>query len=169
MIVVTVQGHGDSGKTRALQLLILKIIKEYFPQDVFIGEKDLYELKSTGKLLNSKGKPKDITVIVEIGDIKIGITTKGDTEECLRKAFEWFEAKDCDIAVCACHLELTQTAKYLRENYDNVTYVSKNKVNGSQEEQERDSEKVCNDIFDELQKILPVFKNTTINTTPEIL
>lgn len=82
--IIALQGKSGTGKTTTLGMLIKKVKKIYnttIKETYRDGQRDLY-------------------AIVEINGKKVGITTRGDTEECLEIDFE--KMGNCQLYVCAC-------------------------------------------------------------------
>ena len=79
--IIALQGKSGTGKTTTLKLLIDKIAS-------------IYPTKTVHK------NNSDIAVIADIDGKTVGITTRGDNEECLAKDFEYMGL--CDLYICAC-------------------------------------------------------------------
>lgn len=89
MKIVSLYGGGGTGKTTTLKSLIGL-------------------LEKNGQLINGKNNVKDSWGVFELfnangKNVKVGITTKGDTVGALEKDFKKMLSYDCDLYVCASH------------------------------------------------------------------
>ena len=153
MIIIGLRGPNNSGKTRALQLLILKIIDTYSLANFFVGEKDLYELKSKGELLTANKTPKDISVIFEINGIKVGVTTMGDDHKDVAEILSQFKSSGCEIAVCACHKWRDKALSNIAHIGNLEGFIEKNRENDPKN-YETASKTKCDEVYDRLNEEL---------------
>ncbi len=109
--LVVLRGFGRKGKTHTLNLLIEKLLR-------------------IGAVLDSKSPlidlSKDRTVVLRLGEKKIGITTLGDNGTVLKTAFEnkkLFSA-NCDLYVCASHTK-GSSAEYCKTHFENILWQDK--------------------------------------------
>lgn len=82
--IFAVRGVGNRGKTTSIKLVYELLQQKYpeaVPNEIFIG--------------------KDISVIMQIGSIKIGIESHGDPNTRLLKRLRLFAEEGCEIIVCA--------------------------------------------------------------------
>lgn len=85
--IFALRSSGNAGKTTSIKLLP-GLLREKYPKCVvtktYFG--DAY---------------RDIKLIIEIGQIKIGIESQGDPNSRLCKTLAEFVAQKCDIIICA--------------------------------------------------------------------
>lgn len=85
MKIIVLNGKANCGKTTVLKKLYVKLVaNELFMQTYF--KKETYF---------------DLSAIFEINGKKIGLTTFGDGEVELKKAFDKFTKENCYLVVCA--------------------------------------------------------------------
>lgn len=85
MKIIVLNGKANCGKTTVLKKLYAKMVVDCrFLQTDF-----------------KKESPFDLSAMFELGTKKIGITTLGDSETELEKAFSVFIKENCDLVVCA--------------------------------------------------------------------
>lgn len=122
--VIVLNGGSDNGKTTTLNLLI----------DMFQIIATSYEIKFAPEEWEDK---KDRWAYFDFYEKRIGICTSGDTKQTIKKNFEYFEEKNCDIAVCASHMwdgsgkAMEKRLKKLDADYDTW---HKTKNNGTAQE-----------------------------------
>jgi hypothetical protein len=83
--LLALRGAANRGKSASLCRLI-EMIRAAYPAATF--EENPYKI--------------DVTLIVIIGDIKIGIETQGDPNSRLAKSLQRFIELKCRVIVCAC-------------------------------------------------------------------
>lgn len=85
--IFALKSSGNSGKTTSIKLLP-GLLQEKYPRCVVVKTYfgDAY---------------RDIKLIIEIGQIKIGIESQGDPNSRLCKTLAEFVAQKCDIIICA--------------------------------------------------------------------
>lgn len=117
-------GFSNVGKSTRLKLLITKIANKKHISSIQIIDKPKY-IKLNKKQILSKRvdirkfisiirkeltnltKPqKDYVLIIQIGKIKIGICTKGDTINIFVKYFEILKKENCSIIIIPCNIRL---------------------------------------------------------------
>ncbi len=95
MKIIALQGKSNVGKTTTLKQMILTILNNNLFQ-----LNDNYDRQT---IIEGCCKPKgDVQCVFENNGIKIGITTRGDTKECLEEDFSK-HFTNCDMVVCAVH------------------------------------------------------------------
>lgn len=101
--IVALYGSANLGKTTTIKM-VLEMLKVEYPsakiQEMFIGV--------------------DITVIIEISHVKIGIESQGDPNSRLFDSLDVFVRVGCDIIVCATRTRgmTVQAVSKLSDNYD---------------------------------------------------
>ena len=86
MKIIAIYGVGDSGKTTAIKRFFNKYVNEDY------GFEDVVD--------QSKENCKDILITAKYGDIKVGVSSQGDSDYFVNKALDAFA--ECDIVICAC-------------------------------------------------------------------
>ena len=85
MKIIVLNGKANCGKTTVLKKLYAKLVgHNQFTQTCFNQESAF-----------------DLSAMFIIGNKKIGITTLGDGESELKRAFDIFIKESCDLVVCA--------------------------------------------------------------------
>lgn len=102
--IIALQGRSGTGKTTTLRMLIEKVKKTY---------------NTTIKEICHDAQ-KDLYAIAEINGKKVGITTRGDTEWCLKIDFE--KMGNCQLYVCACRTK-GDTVKFIEKQAENGLLV----------------------------------------------
>jgi len=114
MEIVTLYGKGNKGKSTALLMLIAKVLKSYDCKEIIPPKNPLTVdgIKSDlhDRTLGGNGAAHDETVKLEINGKLVGITTFGDTEDCIDGKFK--RLADCDIVFCAARSR-GRTLKYI--------------------------------------------------------
>ncbi len=87
---IALQGDSNTGKSITIGLLF-----ELMKQNRFLVIKDKWKKDS-----------KDFFVILKKGDVLIGISSYGDTEQWIKERCGRFVKTGCKIIVCACHNQL---------------------------------------------------------------
>lgn len=85
--IFALKSSGNAGKTTSIKLLP-GLLQEKYPRCVVV--KTYFG-----------GAYRDIKLIIEIGQIKIGIESQGDPNSRLCKTLAEFVAQKCDIIICA--------------------------------------------------------------------
>ncbi len=85
MKIIVLNGKANCGKTSALKKLYAKLVASSIFRQTFFQQEGLY----------------DLSAMFEYGDKKIGITTLGDGETELKRAFDIFIKESCDLVICA--------------------------------------------------------------------
>lgn len=80
MKIIALQGKSNCGKTTTLKLLI----KLFLKNNKFILDSKYVENEIISKCDSNKS---DVKCVFIYGEIKIGITTRGDTKEALERDF----------------------------------------------------------------------------------
>lgn len=106
--IYALQAHGERGKSTALKILILKILKEY-KTELKHGD-NIYTLKMIKEQLENecneeydKGQYayiQNVSGIIEIKDKIIAVNTAGDNEQEMERTFKLFK-EGFDIGICA--------------------------------------------------------------------
>lgn len=138
MIVVALQETEKKGKTDTLKRLI----------NLFKGIRGV-------SLVKEKVGIKDQWAVFDYFGKKIGITTRGDSEQCIDNDFK--DMGECDIYVCAVHssgktVDLVKRADewYI---YGKLTLESSNKsIEPAMQDHLNDSQALM--LFDEILKII---------------
>lgn len=122
--VIVLKGGSDVGKSTTLNLLI----------DMFQLIATSYEIKFAPEEWEDE---KDRWAFFDFYEKRIGICTSGDSAKTIKKNFEYFEEKKCDITVCASHMwdasgkAMSRNLKKLDVDYDTW---HKTKNNGTAQE-----------------------------------
>jgi hypothetical protein len=82
--LITLRGAGNRGKSTTLCVLI-ELIKAAYPNATF--EERRYKI--------------DITIVITIGKIKIGVETQGDPNSRLERSLKTFVELGCKVIICA--------------------------------------------------------------------
>ncbi|MDX2300218.1 MAG: hypothetical protein NW204_10880 [Xanthomonadaceae bacterium] len=82
--LIALRGAGNRGKSRTLCMLI-ELIKVAYPSAKF--EEKRYKI--------------DITVVITVGTIKVGVETQGDPNSRLERSLNTFVDIGCKVIVCA--------------------------------------------------------------------
>lgn len=85
MKIIVLNGKANCGKTSVLKKLYAKLVGNSIFRQTCFQQEGLY----------------DLSAMFECGGKKIGITTLGDGETELKKAFNIFAKESCDLVVCA--------------------------------------------------------------------
>ena len=91
--IITLQGKGNTGKTRTLKCLIEKIKQQHEIEELYVGN-------------------ENAVIITKINNKKLGVTTYGDTRKELEEKFDLMG--ECDFYVCASRSK-GDTLKFLEE------------------------------------------------------
>lgn len=84
--IIAIWGHGNQGKSETIKK-IAKLIIQCYPTAIT----DPIQIDYT----------KDITVLISIGNIRIGIESKGDHVKEIDSSLDKFVATPCDLIICA--------------------------------------------------------------------
>ena len=138
MIVVALHETEKKGKTDTLKRLI-----------------NLFKEIGGVSLVKEKAAIKDQWAVVDYFGKKIGITTRGDSEQCINDDFE--DMGECDIYVCAvrCSGKTVDLVKRADEwyIYGRLTLESSNK-SSEPAMQEHLNDSQARMLFDEILKII---------------
>ena len=85
MKIIVLNGKANCGKTSVLKKLYAKLVANSIFRQTYFQQEGLY----------------DLSAIFEYDVKKIGITTLGDGETELQKAFNLFIKENCDLVICA--------------------------------------------------------------------
>lgn len=85
MKIIVLNGKANCGKTTVLKKLYAKLVANNLFLQIYFRQESAY----------------DLSAIFEYGIKKVGITTLGDGESELKKAFDIFTKESCDLVVCA--------------------------------------------------------------------
>ena len=96
-IIIAAKATKDCGKTTAIRSILFYLTKRHNAK--VMPHPDL------NPDLNNKypGVPGDVSAILEYQNIKIGISSMGDSGPETKKLLDIFIKNDCNIIVCACH------------------------------------------------------------------
>ena len=86
MKIIALQQKSNTGKTTVITKLYHKLCITY--KKVAFQKENEYE---------------DFSAIFRIGERVLGITSVGDSEKDLKRAFEFFEKYNCNLVVACCH------------------------------------------------------------------
>ncbi len=113
MRIIALQGKSNVGKTATLKRMIKTIIdNNIFNCSLIKSKADILK-----KCCSASG---DIKCVFLYNGKKIGITTRGDTEQALMRDFSK-KFPDCDIVVCAVHTS-GKTLSYIK-SLDNEAII----------------------------------------------
>ena len=82
--ILALRGAGNRGKSTSLSMLVDKIMAEYPIAD-----------------LNERRYKIDVTMIITINGVKVGIETQGDPNSRLGASLKRFVESKCKVIVCA--------------------------------------------------------------------
>jgi hypothetical protein len=88
--IITLQGPPDSGKSTSIGML-LKSLPQQFNTDVILPR--------------FRPNSIDFFTIVQINGVLVGITSYGDSYNLITQRCQPFIVANCQIIICACHLE----------------------------------------------------------------
>ena len=153
--IYVLQGVGNRGKSTTLKKLFVRLV-DVFGVDIIVSgancddvEKIRQEIKQEQKdrRAGTKVMVNNISVVVAINNIRIGIHSSGDWRQSIQDALDLFRKNQCDIGICAsrtkggCIDELKKVTDY------EVLFVDKLSIEG------KDAVKwdKFNDLIEELQ------------------
>ena len=92
MKIFALYGKGNTGKSST--------IREIYEQ-----------IKSKSKVIKEEYYKNgvDVTAIISIKNLTIGITSYGDDAKCINAPFELFKNGNCDVIICASRVRRTKT------------------------------------------------------------
>ena len=142
--LIFLSGPANCGKTTTLKMLIVKLLQAGAVIE-FCTRKTPTTIQSLqNEIINAiqnKNSSTDIIIIVKLNNVKIGIRTLGDTIGSIWDNVWFFENKNCDIGVSACHPEhLKRSMPCIAAPWDCKKVIDKNKAsNASAYYQENDA------------------------------
>lgn len=142
MKAIVLKGRGNSGKSTTLTKLYFRLL-----------ENEVFSLLET----NFTKSGSDFRAVFEIWDLKIGITTKGDTYDIVTDDLGWFQIEKVDVCICACRTkDMTDkgTNTAVREYADSPPLYIWKTVADTEEDFEKANTKDSERIFTELDKLL---------------
>ena len=113
MKIIVLNGKANCGKTSVLKKLYAKLVANNIFRQTHFKQEGIYDLSAVFiKLDNNK---------------KLGITTLGDGECELQKAFNLFIKENCDLVVCASRSRDTKNGavKYIKSLKANLIWYKK--------------------------------------------
>jgi hypothetical protein len=116
--VIANKGLSEQGKSASIKLATQEILKKFNNAVYQAYLVDIKEKTITKSDLNNKG---DITVIIEIDGIKIGIESQGDPQSRIFLSLPFFVQNECDIIICACR-NRGDTVWEVEKLHDNNNY-----------------------------------------------
>jgi esterase/lipase superfamily enzyme len=142
MKAIALKGRGDSGKSTTLAQLYFRLL-----------DNEAFSLLHT-----TYTKPKwDFRAVFEIWDLKIGITTKGDTYDIVTDDLKWFQKEGIDICICACRSkDMTDkgTNSAVREYTDSPPNYILKTVAHKEEDFEKANKKDSERLFTALDRLI---------------
>ena len=106
MKIISLCGEDNCGKTTSIKYLLCKILHEHKNARSIYWYKNLTEQEILDSMHGKRGRLHDnISTIVDLDGIAIGITSFGDDVGTLRLKFSRFQKFGCKIYVCASHPE----------------------------------------------------------------
>ena len=115
-------GPASAGKTTTLKMLIAMLLPG--AEEIIYSSKS--DVTAAGlwaeieeELATKPQDLKNITVVLRIGELIVGIRTIGDTYEEVERSVQIFDEHKCDIAVFPCHPCTTEEAM-LRKTYGSM-------------------------------------------------
>lgn len=96
--IIANKGTAYKGKSTSIKLVLQQILSEFKEASHTAYRFDYKEEKFTEIELSYEW---DVTVIVTINGIKIGVESQGDPNSILFKSLPFFVEENCDIILCA--------------------------------------------------------------------
>lgn len=134
MKIVALWGGGKVGKTTTIKMFLLKLLekngitaKNCKNNGIISSDELKEELKNENTKLLSTSGANNYAVTFEIGKVKYGLTTRGDTYEILEEDFKFFT--DCDVVFCATRTK-GDTVKFVKSKSKELIWVAKTYVSG---------------------------------------
>ncbi len=139
-LVIAVSGVSDVGKTTSIRLLYEQLKNNH----------------SHSMIFENYRKDADFIVVLEINGKKVGIDSRGDKKHLLMESlYTLIVEYDCQIIVCACHMEKSLTRQLVnrldRQKYD-VKFIEKTAVTDAM--RDKSNEKTANEILGLIQERL---------------
>jgi hypothetical protein len=106
--LIFLSGKSSCGKTIALKLLVVKLLNAGAQIDVCTRKSPTSVQSLTTEIqyeINNHLDAKDLIIVLIYRGVRIGIRTCGDTIGAVWDNVWFFEKKECDIGVSACHPE----------------------------------------------------------------
>ena len=109
MIIISLWGKGDIGKTTTLTLLYNILLQDTTFSNIIKTPEGICDFYA---IFIYKGK-------------KLGLTTYGDNKKCLKNSFDAFIENNCDIVICAGRRRRTKAGsiKFIEELSKDITWI----------------------------------------------
>lgn len=116
--VIANKGLAEQGKSASIKLVTEEILKNFKNATYQAYIVDIKQKTITKSELSYKG---DITVLIEIDGIKIGVESQGDPQSRIFYSLPFFVQNECDIVLCACR-NRGDTVWEVEKLHDNNNY-----------------------------------------------
>lgn len=139
MKIFALKGHGESGKTTTLKILILKIYEHYpnlkiIYSNVPITKNNIIidiHNERINRRKNSHFDIENLQIVINIDLEIIGINTAGDNEHEVNKSIDIFKKYKCDIGFCACRSKGITTKKLYKHYKNDIDFIFKSEIKNS--------------------------------------
>jgi hypothetical protein len=141
--LIAVSGVGNRGKTTSINKAYKLLSQEY---KVAVLQEKINHIGSRGG--------KDIAVILNINNVKIGITSIGDTPTALLPLLNTFTNEGCKIIICATRSDggTVNAVNTFSKKYE-IQWIEKSGVQ-DETKQEEDNKKTAKMIFELIKQAL---------------
>lgn len=153
--LIFLSGISNCGKTTMLKILICKLLtqKGKYPVSV-IYYKNSVRLKNLidSYLNNMPLVDGDFSIVLDIGGVIVGICTEGDSLGAVWYSIDFFERRNCEIGILACHPEhLDRSLPCMVKPWQSYEIIKKYEATdvGAQD---AENAKMAQDLYDILMK-----------------
>jgi|GEM_PF-3356787 len=168
-LLITLEGKGNSGKSSTYRKILYLLLNDKQACSYKIGstyDSGWFDIKTPYESFRVDFKPTIVKLKGKQGDeIKVGITSKGDTKEVVEAALSYFRKNECDIILCTTRTKGASKEYILNfaNDYSQATsfLFHKQSYNGDYEIL---NEELANNIY----KVTKACWNVRSNTTESI-